>query len=87
MSLPLPLRFVAHTTDPVMLICEGSVRPAVGQRVRATASEGNGLLVVEVVGHDQLPEGTELRPETFGLRLKYNVIPWPPNTPIEVIGR
>jgi hypothetical protein len=80
MSSVLPLRFLNHVTDPVVLICEGSIRPLVGQRVRATGSEGNGFMVVAVV--DDVPGS----PERFGLNLKRNEIPWPPNTPFEVVA-
>jgi hypothetical protein len=83
MSSALPLRFLHHLTDPVLLICEGSDRPSVGERVRAIGSEGNGLMVVAVV--DELPQGFDQAAERFGLQLKRNEIPWPPNTLIEVV--
>lgn len=86
MSSALPLRFVDYIADPVILICEGSTWPAVGQRVRAIGSEGNGLLVVQIIQSDEFPEPRALGPERFGIKLKYNEIPWPPDTQIEVIG-
>jgi len=85
MSSAMPLRFVVHTTDPVLLICEGSTMPAVGQRVRAVGSEGNGLLVLAIVERDQLPDGANRGEHAFGMKLKYNEIPWAPNTPIEIV--
>lgn len=81
------LRFVHHVDETMILICEGSVMPEVGQRLRATGSQGNGFLVVAVLAHDELPGRTELGPQSFGLRLKRNEIPWPPDTLIEVIDQ
>lgn len=87
MSSALPLHFLNHVTDPVILICEGTPRPVVGQRVRAIGSEGNGLLVVVVLEPEELPGGAGASPERFGIKLQCNELPWPPNTRIEIIGR
>ncbi len=85
MMSPPPLRFVTNTVTPVILICEGSLRPRVGQRVRATGSEGNGFLVVGIIDHEYLIAAMALSTDSFGLKLKNSEVPWPPNTPIEIL--
>lgn len=85
MCSSLRLRFVHHVADPKILIFEGSAIPAIGQRLRAVGSQGNGFSVVAILAHDQLPKATNLAPQSFGLKLKYNEIPWAPGTPIEIL--
>lgn len=85
MSSTLPLRFVGRVADPAMLVFVGTPQPSVGQRIRALGSQGNGFLVVEVVEHEQLPQGRDWHSQSFGIKLKYNEIPWPADTPIQVV--
>lgn len=78
---------MGHVVDPAILICAGCERPVVGQRLRAKGSQGNGLLVVEIIEPEQLPSTAPKGPQRFGLKLKYNEIPWPPDTPIEIVAQ
>jgi len=79
----LPLRFLS-AMDRIVLVCEGTHRPKVGDRVRATGSEGNGLLVVDVIEH--LPKFAKSPAHCFGLRLRTTDVPWPPDTLIEIVS-